>query len=141
MRLRSRSVLVTGATRGIGHAIALAYDLEGAGVALTYASSEEKPNPVAADITTTAARRSHCASTLEIARDSVEAAVSTAAERFGGLDVVVANAVRWPIEAAGPLHKVASDTWEEAVRVNLEGTASMCAPRCRTLLNPTLAAP
>jgi NAD(P)-dependent dehydrogenase (short-subunit alcohol dehydrogenase family) len=121
--LHNRSVLVTGGSRGIGRAIALSYGGEGAKVALTYAAGKEEADAVVADITEAGSEA--VALHLELGdRDSIEAAVSAAAERFGGLDIVVSNAVSWPVDAAGPLHEVASDTWEEAVQVNLEGTAS-----------------
>jgi 3-oxoacyl-[acyl-carrier protein] reductase len=55
---------------------------------------------------------------------SIPAAVAQTAERFGGLDVLVANAVRWPIDARGPLAESDPDVWSRALRANLEGTAA-----------------
>lgn len=55
-------------------------------------------------------------------RKSIESAVAGVADRFGRLDVLIANAIRWPMEAEGPLADVDPGTWEHAVRVNLEGT-------------------
>lgn len=43
-------------------------------------------------------------------------------DRFGGLDILIANAVRWPNETAGPLGGVSWQAWQDAVRTNLEGT-------------------
>ncbi|MGH2870929.1 MAG: SDR family NAD(P)-dependent oxidoreductase [Solirubrobacteraceae bacterium] len=121
--LRGHGVLVTGGSRGIGRATALCFAHEGARVALTYASGRDEAEAVACEIGAVGVEG--VAVRLDLAeRDSIEAAVANAATRFGGLDVVVANAVRWPIEASGPLHEVAVDTWEEAVSVNLAGTAS-----------------
>jgi NAD(P)-dependent dehydrogenase (short-subunit alcohol dehydrogenase family) len=57
-------------------------------------------------------------------RTSIEGAVGTAASRHGGLDALVANAVRWPTDAAGPLGESDPDVWQKALRANLEGTAS-----------------
>ena len=57
-------------------------------------------------------------------RASIHAAVAGAGRRVGGLDVLVANAVRWPIDAAEPLGTVDAAVWDRALRANLEGTAA-----------------
>jgi NAD(P)-dependent dehydrogenase (short-subunit alcohol dehydrogenase family) len=38
--------------------------------------------------------------------------------------VLVANAVRWPVDARGPLATIDSHAWRRALRANLEGTAT-----------------
>jgi 3-oxoacyl-[acyl-carrier protein] reductase len=55
---------------------------------------------------------------------SIERAVEEATAWSGGLDVLVANAVRWPTDAAGPLAEADWNVWQHAVRTNLEGTAA-----------------
>jgi NAD(P)-dependent dehydrogenase (short-subunit alcohol dehydrogenase family) len=44
--------------------------------------------------------------------------------RWAGLGTLVANAVRWPLDAGGPLAESDQRIWERAMRANLEGTAS-----------------
>jgi 3-oxoacyl-[acyl-carrier protein] reductase len=132
-----RAVLVTGGSRGIGRAVALAYAREGARVALTYATDEKAadeavaeideiaPNGVSAPTGGLAAGERALALHLDLAdRASIERAVAAAETAFGGVDVLVANAVRWPIEAGGPLAELDAGTWEQAVRTNLEGTVA-----------------
>ena len=121
--LRDKAVLVTGGTRGIGRAIALAYARDRARVAITYATDEAAATTVVQQIA--AEGGSGVAARLDLAEPaSIPAAVAQTAERFGGLDVLVANAVRWPIDARGPLAESDPDVWSRALRANLEGTAA-----------------
>ena len=126
LHLDDRSVLVTGGTRGIGRAVALAYAREGARVALTYANDEKAAAEVVDEIAAGSGSRRAVAFHLDLGdRASIEAAVAGTVEAFGGLDVLVANAVRWPVDAARPLADLDADTWDRALRANLEGTVAV----------------
>src|SRR3954468_19026107 len=121
--LGGRRVFVTGGTRGIGRAIALAYGREHARVALTYHEDEGAAKDVAGEVE--AAGGDPIVVNLDLAdRVSIERAVGWVVNEFGGLDVLVANAIRWPIDAAGPIADIDPQDWERAVRTNLEGTAA-----------------
>ena len=124
MGMNGRSVLVTGGTRGIGRAVALAYAREGARVALTYASDEGAAAEVVDEIGEVG-KSGAAAFHLDLAdRASIAAAVAGTVDALGGLDVLVANAVRWPIDAAEPLGTLDAAVWDHALRTNLEGTAA-----------------
>ena len=131
LHLDDRSVLVTGGTRGIGRAVALAYAREGARVALTYANDEKAAAGVvdeiaAGDGSGSSGSGQAVAFHLDLGdRASIEAAVAGTVEAFGGLDVLVANAVRWPVDAARPLADLDAETWDRALRANLEGTVAV----------------
>jgi 3-oxoacyl-[acyl-carrier protein] reductase len=120
--LTGRTVLVTGGTRGIGRAVALAYAGEGARVAITYASDPAKASETVAQLEAHGTVGTSLYLDLED-NGSIEAAVDDAVALFGGLDVLVANAVRWPLDARAPLAEIEQTDWTRAVRANLEGTA------------------
>jgi len=124
LQLHDRTVLVTGASRGIGRAVALAYAAEGARVALTYATDEAAAAAVVDEISREHPGRA-AAFPLELSdRASIEAAVVATVATFGQLDVLVANAVRWPLDAGRPLADLDAAVWDRALRANLEGTVA-----------------
>jgi citronellol/citronellal dehydrogenase len=95
--LAGRTILMSGGSRGIGRAIALRAARDGANVALIAKTAE--PDPRLPGTIHTAAEEIEAAggTALPIVgdvrhEDQVEAAVAQAAERFGGIDVVVNNA-------------------------------------------------
>ena len=88
--LSGKRALITGASRGIGRAIALAYAQSGADVAVL-ARSQDELEQVAGEIRE--AGRSAIALTCDVTQPpEVEAAVTRTTEELGGLDVLVNNA-------------------------------------------------
>jgi NAD(P)-dependent dehydrogenase (short-subunit alcohol dehydrogenase family) len=121
-QLLNRSVLVTGGSSGIGRATAIAYGREGARVALTYRSDLDAANRVAAEVE--AAGGEAVCVRLDLSEPaSIDSAVEQVVRRLDGLDVLVANAVRWPYDAQEGLAESDPVAWERAMRANLEGTA------------------
>jgi NAD(P)-dependent dehydrogenase (short-subunit alcohol dehydrogenase family) len=120
--LRGHAVLVTGGSSGIGRATAIAFGREGAKVALTYRSDRDAANRVAGEIEN--AGGEGLAVPLDLsAPESIDAAVEQVLARWEELGTLVANAVRWPEDARGPLAESDPLVWERAMRANLEGTA------------------
>jgi NAD(P)-dependent dehydrogenase (short-subunit alcohol dehydrogenase family) len=139
--LNGRVVLVTGASSGIGRAIARAYGAEGAKVALTYRSEEAAAHATAADVE--AAGGAALVLSLELQRvGSCDEVVAAVRERWGGIDVLVANAVQWPDRApedADGFEHMRVERWRNTLRTNLEGTfatvrAALPAMRGRIVL-------
>lgn len=114
VELGGRAALVTGASRGIGLAVAAALAAAGAAVML----SARKPGPLeeaAAGIPGTVATFPANAGDP----DAAEACVAAAVERFGRLDILVNNAATNPY--FGPLIDIDLPRWDKTVAVNLRG--------------------
>jgi NAD(P)-dependent dehydrogenase (short-subunit alcohol dehydrogenase family) len=130
--LKGRSAIVTGASQGLGRAIAESFVRSGADVLLMArdgAELERARDEIASRAP--AGPRVH-ASAGDVSRpDDCSAAVDRAVSLFGGLTVLVNNAgVYGPL---GRLEDVDWAQWEEAVRVNLMGTALMCRAAIRPM--------
>jgi len=117
MKLDNQVAFITGAGRGIGRAIAMAFARQGADLALV-ARTESELEETAQMIR--AAGHRVVAVTADVShREYVERAVSQALETFDRVDVLVNNAgVQPPI---GPLWQNDADEWMRAVAVNLFG--------------------
>lgn len=117
MSLEGKVALVTGASRGIGAAIAKRLARDGASVAITYASSPEKAAGVVSDIEAAGGRA------LAIQADSgdsaaVRAAVTRAFEHYGRLDILVNNA---GLLFIAPIAEFPEDQFERLLAVNVGG--------------------
>jgi NAD(P)-dependent dehydrogenase (short-subunit alcohol dehydrogenase family) len=124
MDLNGRVVVVTGGSSGIGREIARAYGAEGARVALTYHSDEAAARRTAAEIEATGGEALVLALDLERV-GSAEEMVGAVRARWGGVDVLVANAVQWPSRSdadAGGFEHMRVERWRTTLRTNLEGT-------------------
>jgi NAD(P)-dependent dehydrogenase (short-subunit alcohol dehydrogenase family) len=116
-RFSRKTALVTGAAHGIGRAIATRFAQEGANVLLVDidgAAAEEAAAALRTDLAQTAAF------TCDIAdRQSVRAAIAFCVERFGGLDILAANA---GIADGEPFMEISDASWHRIIDVNLNGT-------------------
>lgn len=117
MKLEGRIGFITGAGRGIGRAIAVAFVREGADLALVARTASELDET--AHMLRAVGRRVVAVTADVSRRADVEGAVGQALASFGRVDVLVNNAgVQPPI---GPLWQNDPDEWMHAVAVNLFG--------------------
>ena len=116
-RFEGRVAFVTGATSGIGRATALAFAREGASVVVADIATEG--NGETARVIEQAGGRS-LAVTCDVTRgEDIKAALQSAVERFGRLDIAFNNAgVEQPIK---PVHEITDAEWDRLVAVNLRG--------------------
>jgi 3-oxoacyl-[acyl-carrier protein] reductase len=125
----SRAVLVTGASRGIGAAVAREFAAAGDRVAVHYGASRERAEEIAASL----AGEGHVVAGADLADpEAVRAMVDRAAEALGGVDVLVNNAgvfVRHPIDDT--TYEEWQRAWSDTLAVNLVGAANVtwCAVR------------
>jgi acetoacetyl-CoA reductase len=114
-RLDGKFALITGASRGIGRAIALELASAGASVALNYRSGEAEAQAVAEEIAklggTTMLVQADVAN-----KEQARGMVKKVAEHFGRLDVLVNNA---GITRDRTLRKMTDDDWDAVITTNL----------------------
>jgi 3-oxoacyl-[acyl-carrier protein] reductase len=117
MRLKEKVALVTGASRGIGRAIALAFAREGADLAVNYLRSDQSAQQVAAEIG--GFGRQVGVFRADVSKqEEVERMISLVAEQFGRLDILVNNAgIILPFHFTEPDY----DNWQRMVDVNIKG--------------------
>jgi len=114
MTFAQKSVIVTGATSGIGRASAVLFAREGAGVLLVGRDAGELAETERA-IRETGGRAASCPADVT-AGDAPDRIVSAAVGAFGGIDVVV-NAAG--VIATGTVENTTDDVWDAMMDVNL----------------------
>lgn len=127
-RLDGRVALVTGASWGIGAAVARTFAREGASVVVSPYPDEEMEtlaDGVVASIVE-AGGRAIRASADVTSRAQIDAAVAAAQREFGDVDVLVTNAA-WANRL--PFHEISEEQWDHTHAVNLRG-AFLCAQAC-----------
>ncbi len=117
MSLKDKVAIVTGASRGIGRAIALRLAKDGAHVAVT-ATTFESANKVAGEIEQLG--RKALAFALNVAKmEECEVLIKTALEKFSRIDILVNNA---GVTVDNLLVRMKEKEWDEVLEVNLKGT-------------------
>ncbi|UJP65336.1 3-oxoacyl-[acyl-carrier-protein] reductase [Mongoliitalea daihaiensis] len=128
--LSGKTALITGASKGIGRAIAIRYAQEGANVAFTYLSSVEKgqalENELAAFGIQAKGYRSD-ASDFKAAEELVNSVVAD----FGSLDILVNNA---GITRDNLLMRMSEEAWDEVIGVNLKSCFNTVKAATRTMM-------
>ena len=128
--LEGKTALITGASKGIGRAIANRFAEQGANVAFTYLSSVEKGQALEEEL------KSNCinakgyrsdASDFQAAQDLIAGVV----EDFGSLDILINNA---GITRDNLLMRMTEEQWDEIQTVNLKSCFNTVKAASRTLM-------
>jgi len=130
MLLKGKIAIITGASRGIGESIAKSFISQGAIVAFTYRSSEEKAKELEKSLTAnggTAKGFKSDASKMEDAENLVKEVL----ESYGGVDIVVNNA---GITDDTLLMRMSEDQWDRVINVNLKSCFNLTKAVMRTML-------
>lgn len=114
--LKDKVVFITGASGGIGAAVAKLMAAEGARLILHAHKGQGRAQALAASLP-----GDPLVVIADVAReDQVEAAFASALSRWGRIDVLVANAGIWP-EKTAPIHQMTLARWQQVMDVNLTG--------------------
>lgn len=123
-------MLITGASRGIGKAIAEKCAEHGANVAFTFASSAEKAKVLENELKKSGIQArgfQSDAADFEAAQELVNEVV----KEFGTIDVLINNA---GITRDGLLMRMTEEQWDEVIRVNLKSVFNLTKAAMRTML-------
>ena len=122
MRLENKVALVTGSSRGVGRAVALAFGREGAKVVVNYTSNEKAALDVVEAIGSMGSKA--VAAKADVAQKSdAERLVLTAVETFGKIDILVNNA---GFTRPALMLKMTEDQWDQVLDIHLKG-AFLCS--------------
>lgn len=128
--LENKVALITGATRGIGKGIALKFAEQGANIAFTYVSSDEKAIALEKELSAfgiKAKAYKSDAGNFKAADDLVTAVVT----EFGTIDVLVNNA---GITRDTLLMRMSEQQWDEVINANLKSVFNMTKAVQRPML-------
>ena len=115
--LDGQIALVTGASRGIGRAVALALAEAGAEVVVNYSSSPDAADAVVGEITGSGGR-AYALQANVADEEAVNDLIKTVIERSGRIDVLVNNA---GITRDGLLMRMKTEDWQSVINLNLSG--------------------
>lgn len=122
INLESRVAVITGGSRGIGAAAALALARAGAAVVINYLNHEQEANEVARQASASGAKA--VAVRADVASlDEVQRLFAFCDSEFGRVDVLVANAGVW---TGSPIEEMEERMWRETIDINLTGVWSCC---------------
>lgn len=117
MKLKGQSALVTGASSGIGKAVAIALASEGANVVVNCSSHPEHGQEVVDEIKAAGGNAYvHCADVSK--EDEVQAMFKAMIDEFGTIDILVNNA---GIQKDAPFAEMSLANWQLVIDVNLTG--------------------
>ena len=115
--LEGQTAIVTGASRGIGKAIAIFLAKEGAEVIINYSSSLENANKVVSEINSLGGKAYPLQADISN-ENSVNELIKTVLEKNNKIDVLVNNA---GITKDGLLMRMKTDDWQKVLDLNLSG--------------------
>jgi 3-oxoacyl-[acyl-carrier protein] reductase len=129
--LAGRVALVTGASRGLGRAMALAFARQGADVVVNYRESAAAADEVVSEITAMGRRAIAVQGSTAEGREACEAIVKAALDEFGKVDILVNNA---GITRDDLLIRMDAEDWDAVIDTNLSGPFWMTRAVARPMM-------
>jgi len=129
--LAGRVALVTGASRGLGRAMALAFAQQGADVVVNYRESAAAAEDVVGQITAMGRRAIAVQGSTADGREACEAIVKAALDAFGKVDILVNNA---GITRDDLLIRMDAEDWDAVIDTNLSGPFWMTRAVARPMM-------
>ncbi len=122
LELSQKTAFITGASGGIGQAIARQFFAEGANVIVHYNRNQASAEKLVAEF---GEDRSLAVPADLKDEDAVSAAFATAGEKFGRVDILIANAGVWPPDHV-PIHEMTAQQWQSTMDTNLKSVFLCC---------------
>jgi len=116
--LQGKTAIITGASRGIGRAIAIEFAREGCNVMINYASNHEAARQTEDELKKSGAKTYLCKADVS-KHDEAKSMVEQAINFFGKIDILVNNA---GVTSPALLAKMTPEQWHSVIDVDLNGT-------------------
>ena len=129
--LVDKTAIITGASRGIGKAIAKKYAENGCNIAFSYANSVEKANALESELSSKYSVKVKGFQSNAADLESSQALVDSVVAEFGRIDILVNNA---GITRDNLLMRMSEDQWDEIMNVNLKSVFNLTKASLRTFL-------
>ena len=129
--LEGKTALVTGASKGIGRAIALEFAAQGAQVAFTYLSSVEKGEALVDELLASGASKAKGYRSDASNFEDAEKLIKQVVEDFGALDILVNNA---GITRDNLLMRMSEEHWDQVIQTNLKSVFNTVKASARTFM-------
>jgi 3-oxoacyl-[acyl-carrier protein] reductase len=139
--LQGKTALVTGASKGIGKAVAIKYAEHGANVAFTYLSSVEQGEALVAELASKGIKaKGYRSDASDFAQ--ADKLINDVVADFGSIDILINNA---GITMDNLLLRITEDAWDKVINVNLKScfntvkaaTKQMMKQRSGSIINMT----
>jgi len=128
--LSGKTALITGGSRGIGEALVMAMAAEGADIAFTYLSSEDRAKKVMEDAAASGQKvRMYKSDASDYAQ--AEALVKDVVDEFGKIDILINNA---GITKDTLMLRMSEEQWDKVIEVNLKSVFNLTKHALRPML-------
>jgi|TARA_B110000908_G_scaffold16049_1_gene18168 3-oxoacyl-[acyl-carrier protein] reductase len=128
--LEGKTVIITGASRGIGKGIAEVFAQQGANIAFTYRSSDEKAKALEEELSANGCKAKGYKSDASDF-DAAQKLAADVLEEFGSIDVLVNNA---GITKDGLLMRMSEDDFDSVMDINMKSVFNMTKAVLRPML-------